>query len=48
MSLLTRLGINCSLIIFSHISKFFIVLGIFLVKNESFFFNSFSIAGTSV
>ena len=32
----TRLGNNCSLIIFSYISKFSIVLGVVLARNESF------------
>ena len=36
MSLPTRLGINCSLIVFSNISKFSIVLGVVLVRNERF------------
>ena len=36
VSLPIRLGINCSLIIFSHISKFSIVLGVVLVRNERF------------
>ena len=36
VSLLIRLGNNCSLIIFSHISKFSIVLGVVLARNESF------------
>ena len=31
-----RLGSNCSLIIFSNISKLSIVLGVVLVRNESF------------
>ena len=38
MSLPTRLGLNYSLIIFSHISKFSI----------AFFLNSFGIAGINV
>ena len=36
VSLPIRLGINCSLILFSHISKFSIVLGVVLVRNKSF------------
>ena len=36
MSLPTRLVIKCSLIIFSYISKFSIVLGVVLVRNEIF------------
>ena len=32
----TRLGNNCSSIIFSHASKFSIVLGVVLARNESF------------
>ena len=36
VSLPTRLGNNCSLIILSHISKFSIVLGVVLARNESF------------
>ena len=33
VSLPTRLGIKCSLIIFSHISNFSIVVGVVLVRN---------------
>ena len=36
VSLPTRLGNNCSLILFSHIIKFSIVLGVVLARNESF------------
>ena len=36
VSLPTMLGINCSLIVFSFISMFSIVLGAILVRNESF------------
>ena len=36
VSLPTLLGNNCSLINFSHISNFFIVLGVVLARNESF------------
>ena len=36
VSLPTRLGNNCSSIIFSHISKFSIVLGVVLARTESF------------
>ena len=36
MSLTARLGISCSLIIFSYVSKFTIVLSVVLVRNESF------------
>ena len=36
VSLSTRLGNNCTLRIFSHFSKFSIVLGVVLARNESF------------
>ena len=36
VSLPNMLGNNCSLIIFSHISKYSIVLGVVLARNESF------------
>ena len=36
VSLPTRLGNNCSLIIFLHIFEFSIVLGVVLLRNESF------------
>ena len=36
VSLPIRLGISCSLIKISHVSKFSIVLGVVLLKNEAF------------
>ena len=36
MSLLNRLGANCSLIIFSHVSKFCIVLSVVLIRSDTF------------
>ena len=36
VSLPTRLGNNCSLMIFSHISKFSIVLDVVVARNERF------------
>ena len=32
----TTLGIACSLIIFCNISKFYILLGVVLIRNEGF------------
>ena len=36
LSLPTGLGISCSLIISLHISKFSILLGVVLIRNENF------------